>query len=195
MTGMEVWMRRSDRELKDMADIVATAKRETVRTVAFHDESCPYLIPLNYGAEVEEGKLVLYFHGAKEGTKIDKIRENPQVSYCIYGKNSLKIDYDAACKSTTSFESICGNGTAYFVEDLTSKKKALASLMNQMSQKKAFEENSFAEAMVNAVTVWKIVTENVTGKRHEYHEGRVCARTEAHVGQRGKRAGNVSARF
>ena len=65
------------------------------------------------------------------------------------------------------FESICGNGTAYFVEDLTSKKKALASLMNQMSQKKAFEENSFAEAMVNAVTVWKIVTENVTGKRHE----------------------------
>ena len=138
-------MRRSDRELKDMADIVAIAKRETVCTVAFHDESCPYLIPLNYGAEVEEGKLVLYFHGAKEGTKID----------------------DAACKSTTSFESICGNGTAYFVEDLTSKKKALASLMNQMSQKKAFDENSFAEAMVNAVTVWKIVTENITGKRHE----------------------------
>ena len=90
MTGMEVWMRRSDRELKDMADIVAIAKRETVCTVAFHDESCPYLIPLNYGAEVEEGKLVLYFHGAKEGTKIDKIRENPQVSYCIYGKNSLE---------------------------------------------------------------------------------------------------------
>ena len=26
MTGMEVWMRRSDRELKDMADIVAIAK-------------------------------------------------------------------------------------------------------------------------------------------------------------------------
>ena len=124
MTGMEVWMRRSDRELKDMADIVAIAKRETVCTVAFHDESCPYLIPLNYGAEVEEGKLVLYFHGAKEGTKIDKIRENPQVSYCIYGKNSLKINYDAACKSTTSFESICGNGTAYFVEDLTSKKSS-----------------------------------------------------------------------
>ena len=37
-------MRRSDRELKDMADIVAIAKRETVCTVAFHDESCPYLI-------------------------------------------------------------------------------------------------------------------------------------------------------
>ena len=117
---------------------------------------------------MEEGNLVLYFHGAKEGNE-DSIRSGRilSVSYCIYGKNSLKIDYDAACKSTTSFESICGNGTAYFVEDLTSKKKALASLMNQMSQKKAFDENSFAEAMVNAVTVWKIVTESVTGKRHE----------------------------
>ena len=91
-------MRRKDRELKDMADIVAIAKRETVCTVAFHDESCPYLIPLNYGAEVEEGKLVLYFHGAKEGTKIDKIRENPQVSYCItpifYKYNNILQSYN-----------------------------------------------------------------------------------------------------
>ena len=67
-------MRRKDRELKDMADIVSIAKRETVCTVAFHDEPCPYLIPLNYGAEVEDGKLILYFHGAKEGTKLDRIR-------------------------------------------------------------------------------------------------------------------------
>ena len=103
-------MRRKDRELKDMADIVSIAKRETVCTVAFHDGPCPYLIPLNYGAEVEDGKLILYFHGAKEGTKLDRIRENPNVSYCIYGANVLTINYDTACKSTTSFESICGNG-------------------------------------------------------------------------------------
>lgn len=87
-------MRRKDRELKDMADIVSIAKRETVCTVAFHDEPCPYLIPLNYGAEVEDGKLILYFHGAKEGTKLDRIRENPNVSYCIYGANVLTINYD-----------------------------------------------------------------------------------------------------
>ena len=72
-------MRRSDRELKDMADIVAIAKRETVCTVAFHDESCPYLIPLNYGAEVEEGKLVLYFHGAKEMCIRDRNRRDLKI--------------------------------------------------------------------------------------------------------------------
>ena len=104
MTGMEVWMRRSDRELKDMADIVAIAKRETVCTVAFHDESCPYLIPLNYGAEVEEGKLVLYFHGAKEETKSIRSGRTLRFHIVFTGKNSLKINYDAACKSTTSFE-------------------------------------------------------------------------------------------
>ena len=167
VAGTEGWMRRKDRELKDMADIVAIAKRETVCTVAFHDEPCPYLIPLNYGAEVEDGKLVLYFHGAKEGTKIDKIKENPHVTYCIYGENVLTINYDTACKSTTSFESICGSGTAYFVEDIAEKKKALASLMNQVSPKKVFDENSFDDARTNAVTIWKVVTQNVTGKRHE----------------------------
>ena len=41
VAGTEVWMRRKDRELKDMADIVAIAKRETVCTVAFHDEPSP----------------------------------------------------------------------------------------------------------------------------------------------------------
>jgi len=167
MAGMEVQMRRKDRELKDMADIVAIAKRETVCTVAFHDEPCPYLIPLNYGAEVEDGKLVLYFHGAKEGTKIDRIKAAPHASYCIYGENVLKINYDTACKSTTSFESICGDGIASIVENIDEKRKALALLMNQVSPKKTFDVNSFPEAMVNAVTVWKITTENVTGKRHE----------------------------
>lgn len=160
-------MRRKDRELKNMADIVAIAKRETVCIVAFQDEPCPYLIPLNYGAEVTDGKLVLYFHGAKEGTKIDRIRTAPHASYCIYGENVMKINYDTACKSTTSFESICGDGIASIVEKPDEKRTALAVLMNQMSPKKVFDGNSFPEAMVNAVTVWKITTEHVTGKRHE----------------------------
>ena len=43
----------------------------------------------------------------------------------------------------------------------------LAVLMKQVSPKKVFDESSFAEPMVNAVTVWKIITETVTGKRHE----------------------------
>ena len=53
------------------------------------------------------------------------------------------------------------------MEDTAEKKKALAVLMNQVSPKKVFDESSFAEPMVNAVTVWKIITETVTGKRHE----------------------------
>lgn len=150
-----------------MADIVLIAKRENVCTVAFHDEPCPYLIPLNYGAEVEDGKLVLYFHGAKEGTKLDRIAANPHVSYCIYGGNVLKINYEEACRSTTSFESVCGSGTASLVEKMEEKKHALAVLMNQTSKGQAFGEHSFPDAMVNAVTVWKIVTDTVTGKRHE----------------------------
>ena len=66
--------------------------------------------------------------------------------------------------------------------------------MNQMSQKKAFEENSFAEAMVNAVTVWKIVTENVTGKMNNMRDG--CVHEWKPMWDKEvKRAGNVPVWF
>ena len=70
-------MRRKDRELTDMTEIFEIVKRENVCTVAFCDEPFPYLIPLNYGARMEEGKLVLYFHGASQGTKLEQIKRIP----------------------------------------------------------------------------------------------------------------------
>lgn len=161
-------MRRKDRELKDMADIMAIVERENVCTVAFHDEPCPYLIPMNYGACMENGKLVLYFHGAAEGTKLARMEKNPRVSYCIYGENVIRLDAETACKSATSFESVCGTGTAGIVE-AGEKKKGLAVLMNHIGRSKGitYDETAFSDEAVNAITVWKIVTDTVTGKRHE----------------------------
>lgn len=161
-------MRRKDRELKDMAVIMEIVERETVCTVAFHDEPCPYLIPMNYGAAMEEGKLILYFHGAAEGTKLSRIRENPRVSFCMYGENVLRLDGENACASTTSFESVCGFGLAEIVAP-EERKKGLAVLMNHLGRKegKTYSEASFPDAAVAPTVVWKITVDTITGKRHE----------------------------
>ena len=45
------------------------AKCDTCRLALFDDEF-PYIVPLNFGTDVEEGQLYLYFHSAKEGTII-----------------------------------------------------------------------------------------------------------------------------
>ena len=46
------------------------------------EDGYPYGIPLNHWYNPEDGKL--YFHGAKTGHKIDALRKNNKVSYCVH---------------------------------------------------------------------------------------------------------------
>ena len=67
-------MRRKDREITDFDEMMKIiAKCDTCRLVLFDDEF-PYIVPLNFGTDVEEGQLYLYFHSAKVGTKLDLIK-------------------------------------------------------------------------------------------------------------------------
>lgn len=161
-------MRRKDRELTDMAEIFEIVKRETVCTVAFYDEPFPYLIPLNYGARVEEGKLVLYFHGAARGTKFELLKKNPRVSFSIFGRNKIKLVREYACKSSTSFESVCGSGNVKIIGEPEKKREGLAVIMNHLGAPEgvSYDEADFSEQETQAVTVWKITADTVTGKRH-----------------------------
>lgn len=161
-------MRRKDRELTDMAEIFEIVKRENVCTVAFCDEPFPYLIPLNYGARMEEGKLMLYFHGAAQGTKLELLKKNPRVSFSIFGGNEIKLVKEHACKSSTSFESVCGSGKAEIVEEPEEKRRGLVVIMNHIgaSEVISYDEACFLEQSVKAAAVWKITAETVTGKRH-----------------------------
>lgn len=161
-------MRRKDRELTDMAEIFEIVKRETVCTVAFYDEPFPYLIPLNYGARVEEGKLVLYFHGAARGTKFELLKKNPRVSFSIFGRNKIKLVREYACKSSTSFESVCGSGNVKIIGEPEKKREGLAVIMNHIGAPGgvSYDEADFSEQETQAVTVWKITADTVTGKRH-----------------------------
>ena len=69
-------MRRKDREITDFDEMMKIiAKCDTCRLALFDDEF-PYIVPLNFGTDVEEGQLYLYFHSAKVGTKLDLIRKN-----------------------------------------------------------------------------------------------------------------------
>ena len=45
------------------------------------EDGYPYGIPLNHWYNPADGKL--YFHGAKEGHKIDALRNDNRVSYCV----------------------------------------------------------------------------------------------------------------
>ena len=48
------------------------------------DNDYPYGIPINYWYNEDKNKI--YFHGAKEGHKIDAITKHDKVSFCVYNK-------------------------------------------------------------------------------------------------------------
>ena len=79
-------MRRKDREIQDMAEIMEILKRGSVCTVGFQDTAVSfYLIPMNYGALLEEGKPALYFHGAAGGDEVRAFKAgSPCVLYGVY---------------------------------------------------------------------------------------------------------------
>ena len=43
----------------------------------------PYVVPMNYGYTLEDGKLVFYLHSAVRGKKLDMLQKNPNVFFEI----------------------------------------------------------------------------------------------------------------
>ena len=66
-------MRRSDREITDFQELITVMRGCDVCRLALHDEPYPYILPLNFGLEVDGETVRLYFHGANTGTKYDLI--------------------------------------------------------------------------------------------------------------------------
>jgi nitroimidazol reductase NimA-like FMN-containing flavoprotein (pyridoxamine 5'-phosphate oxidase superfamily) len=64
-------MRRKDREVTDMNEIIEIIKKCDVCRLAFFDKEYPYIVPLNFGYSYDGAKLELYFHGANAGKKLE----------------------------------------------------------------------------------------------------------------------------
>ena len=72
-------MRRFKQQLSDAEclEVLETQPRGVLAVLG--DEDYPYAVPLNF--LYRDGKL--YFHGAREGHKLDAIRRHDKVSFCV----------------------------------------------------------------------------------------------------------------
>ena len=68
-------MRRKDREVTDNYEINKIINSCQIIRLAFADGVAPYIVPLNFGFEEKDVKRTFYFHGAKEGRKLDLIKK------------------------------------------------------------------------------------------------------------------------
>lgn len=151
-------MRRKDREVTDFQTMVDIMSRCQVCRLALNDGAFPYILPVNFGMEVENGTVTLYFHGANEGRKYDLMRRDPRASFEMDCETVLCSDR-AAGNCTMSFESVIGQGTIEFLEG-EEKIRALDILTAHYHP----EGFAYDRNIIPATTVYKLTVRSMTGK-------------------------------
>ena len=150
---------RREKLITDIDKVLEILDKSKVVHVGMVDGDEPYVVPMNYGYVMENGKLTVYLHGAKRGRKIDVMQANPKVFFeaeC----GIQPFEGDIACRYGITYSSIMGKGIATIVDDVEEKKKALSILMKTQTEKN-FE---FEDKMVAFVSVIRIDVSEYTAK-------------------------------
>ena len=143
----------------DMDEIVKILDNSKVVHVGMIDGDEPYVVPMNYGYTLEDGKLTLWLHCAKRGRKLDVLRANNKVFFEMEC-GIQPFEGDIACRYGISYSSIMGRGTAEIVEDVEVKKAALSHLMKAQTAM----DIEFEDKMTTIVSIIKIDTIEFTAK-------------------------------
>ena len=153
-------MTKRERQVTDENQIRSILDTAKVLHLGLAVDDEPYVVPMNYGYTVEDGKLVLYLHSALRGKKLDMIRRNPKVFF------EMDCDLDPfegekPCQYGLAYSSVMGRGTAVIVEDVEEKKKAMSVLMKTQTGK----DFSFEDRLVSIVSVIRIDVLEYTAKK------------------------------
>lgn len=152
-------MTRREREVTDIDEIIKILDKAKVLHLGLVDGDEAYVVPMNYGYTMIDGKLTLYLHGAKRGRKLDLMRANPKVFFEM-DCDIEPFEGDIACRYGITYSSIMGRGIAEIVEDVEEKKKALSVLMKTQTKK----DFVFEDKMVAFVSVIRIDVSEFTAK-------------------------------
>ena len=153
-------MRRSDRQ-QDQAFSLALIDKCTHGVVAFSAaDGTPYCIPLSL-VRVNNS---LYFHCAREGRKIDLLRQNPRVCVSFVGEDTP--GFEQPSDFTTFFQSVVVAGTAVEITQAEEKIAALRALCEKITPEH-MSEDRFELAICHSLgvtAVWRIDMDEITGK-------------------------------
>ncbi|GAH17704.1 unnamed protein product, partial [marine sediment metagenome] len=94
-------MRRKDKEIADEKAMVSIVEKAIVCRVAMCWQDEPYVVPMSFGYRDN----CIYLHSAREGRKLDILRNNDKV--CIEFDIGVElIQSHEACKSSMKYKSV-----------------------------------------------------------------------------------------
>lgn len=140
-------MRREEFNIEDEKSIDNILNECEYGTLSLISDNKPYCVALNF----VKYKDSIYFHGAKEGKKIETIKQNSLASFLVVKPYSIIPSYFsdtlAACPATQFFASVFIEGKIDFVEDLNKKSDVLNALMEKLQSDGGYEKIAYDKPM------------------------------------------------
>jgi nitroimidazol reductase NimA-like FMN-containing flavoprotein (pyridoxamine 5'-phosphate oxidase superfamily) len=147
-------VRRKDREIgtHEAIELLSNCKYGVLSTVG--KDGQPYGVPLIYAYK----NNCIYFHCALDGHKIENIKENSKVSFCVVGNTNVLPD-----KFSTEYESTIAFGVASEVQG-AERYRALLWLLEKYSPEFIEEGKKYIDQHEKATKVIKIEIGHISGK-------------------------------
>ncbi|MDU1889344.1 MAG: pyridoxamine 5'-phosphate oxidase family protein [Dysgonomonas sp.] len=156
-------VRRQNRILEDetrINELLETSEYGFL-SIGMTENNYAYGIPISYIFDKETNSL--YFHCAPEGEKLDIMRQNNKVSFCVVG-----ITKPIAEQFTTYYESVIAFGKAILDLSDDEKRKALRLLVKKYSAGYEDLGEKYMNKSWKRTFTFKVEIEHITAKA-KYH--------------------------
>lgn len=153
-------MTRRELEVTDMNEIIAILDKCKIVHLGLVDDGMPYIVPMNFGYTMEDGKLTLILHCGVKGYKLEVIAKNPVC--CFEMECDVQpFEGDKPCKYGTAYASLMGRGMIEIVENVEEKINLMTTFMKSQTGK----DFEFNEKLVSIVTMLKVNVNEYTAKQ------------------------------
>ena len=151
-------MRQKEKEITNIPEIEAIIQKAKVCRLGLAVDNTPYIVPLFFGYE----NNCLYIHCAKEGRKLDMIRQNNTVCFEMEVDTEITRRDKHACQWSSAYRCVIGYGSAFILDNSQEKKLALDVIMRHYSDRTSFE---YQKKAVEEVVIIKIIVDQMSGKK------------------------------
>lgn len=119
------------------------------------DGGYPYAVPLSF--VYSDSKI--YFHCAKSGHKLDALKKNEKVSFCVIGQDRVVPE-----EYTTYFQSVIVFGKARILENDVEKREAIEKLAAKYSPDQEEGRKQEIDKEFTPLCMVEITIDHMTGK-------------------------------
>ena len=151
-------IRRQDRVLNDER-VIELLQHTEYGFLSLGESSNGYTYGVPISFVYSSAENAIYFHCALEGHKLDNLKRNNKIAFCVVGNTKLLSE-----KFSTLYESVIVFGQAEIVQTDKEKCFALRKLVEKYAPHHLIAGEKYIESDMHKTLTFKIEIEYVTGK-------------------------------